>query len=96
MIQGDVGGLRTRHSCWKNYVERSAALIWVVMQQAFTLSKTAGQSLQACYLTKLVVSWSQEIRARGATLLIIANKTHEVCSMTDEDIIQICQIYQIL
>ncbi|KAI9675670.1 MAG: ADP-ribosylation factor-like protein 2 [Caeruleum heppii] len=73
----DVGGQKTLRSYWRNYFEKTDALIWVV-------DATDRLRLDDCRaeLAGLLL----EERLMGASLLIFANKTDVEGGMSDEDI----------
>ncbi|KAK2066592.1 hypothetical protein P8C59_000397 [Phyllachora maydis] len=72
----DVGGQKTLRSYWRNYFEKTDALIWVV-------DATDRLRVEDCRteLHRLL----QEERLSGATLLVFANKTDvDGCMTADE------------
>ncbi|KAK3168331.1 ADP-ribosylation factor-like protein 2 [Lepraria neglecta] len=73
----DVGGQKTLRSYWRNYFEKTDALIWVV-------DATDRLRIDDCRheLASLLV----EERLMGASLLVFANKKDVGGCMTDEEI----------
>ncbi|MCJ1232693.1 hypothetical protein MMC14_000646 [Varicellaria rhodocarpa] len=73
----DVGGQKTLRSYWRNYFEKTDALVWVV-------DSTDRLRLEDCKaeLAGLLL----EERLMGASLLIFSNKTDVDGCMTDDEI----------
>ncbi|KUJ20887.1 ARF/SAR superfamily [Mollisia scopiformis] len=78
MTIGDVGGQKTLRSYWRNYFEKTDALIWVV---------DATDRLRVDDCREELHGLLQEERLSGASLLVFANKT-DVSGCMDEDEIQ--------
>ena len=74
----DVGGQKTLRSYWRNYFEKTDALIWVV-------DATDRLRIEDC--REELHGLLQEERLSGATLLVFANKT-DVNGCMDEKEIQ--------
>ena len=74
----DVGGQKSLRSYWRNYFERTDALIWVVDS-----SDTARMQDCRDELHRLL----QEERLAGACLLILANK-QDIAGSLDVDVIR--------
>ncbi|KAL5612736.1 hypothetical protein BROUX41_004179 [Berkeleyomyces rouxiae] len=74
----DVGGQKTLRSYWRNYFEKTDALIWVVDATDKLRIKDCKEELQMLL---------EEERLSGASLLVFANKTDVTGCMTEEDII---------
>ncbi|KAG9236645.1 ADP-ribosylation factor family-domain-containing protein [Amylocarpus encephaloides] len=72
----DVGGQKTLRSYWRNYFEKTDALIWVV-----DATERDEDRLKAC--RDELHGLLQEERLSGASLLVFANKT-EVNGCMDE------------
>ena len=72
-----MGGQKTLRSYWRNYFEKTDALIWVV-------DATDRLRMDDCKeeLTGLLL----EERLMGASLLVFANKTDVDGCMSDEEI----------
>ena len=92
-----MGGQKTLRSYWRNYFEKTDALIWVVdATDRFRLDscaeELAGLLLQEvppppmrdCAAVRLTRGWSEQ-RLLGASLLVFANKTDiDGCMSVDE------------
>ncbi|ROW04641.1 hypothetical protein VPNG_07423 [Cytospora leucostoma] len=76
---GDVGGQKTLRSYWRNYFEKTDALIWVV-------DATDRLRIEDCK-TELH-GLLQEERLSGASLLVFANKTDVQGCMTGDEIVE--------
>ncbi|KAI9833992.1 MAG: hypothetical protein M1826_005897 [Phylliscum demangeonii] len=74
---GDVGGQKTLRSYWRNYFEKTDALIWVV-------DATDRLRLDDCRAE--LAALLQEERLSGASLLVFANKTDINGCMTESDL----------
>ncbi|KAE9379088.1 ARF/SAR superfamily [Stipitochalara longipes BDJ] len=74
----DVGGQKTLRSYWRNYFEKTDALIWVV---------DATDRLRVDDCREELHGLLQEERLSGASLLVFANKT-DVSGCMDEAEIQ--------
>ncbi|KAL9028348.1 MAG: hypothetical protein Q9196_003275 [Gyalolechia fulgens] len=73
----DVGGQKTLRTYWRNYFEKTDALIWVVDAADRFRTKDCRRELAGLL---------QEERLMGASLLVFSNKTDIEDSMSDEDI----------
>ncbi|MCJ1482909.1 hypothetical protein MMC06_003075 [Schaereria dolodes] len=73
----DVGGQKTLRSYWRNYFEKTDALIWVV-------DATDRLRLQDC--REELAGLLLEERLMGASLLVFSNKTDIGECMTDDEI----------
>ncbi|KAI9764774.1 MAG: ADP-ribosylation factor-like protein 2 [Geoglossum simile] len=73
----DVGGQKTLRSYWRNYFEKTDALIWVV-------DATDRMRIDDC--REELAGLLLEERLMGASLLVFANKTDVGGCMTREDI----------
>ncbi|OBS17864.1 hypothetical protein FPOA_09593 [Fusarium poae] len=82
----DVGGQKTLRSYWRNYFEKTDALIWVV-------DATDRLRIQDCRdeLHGLLL----EERLAGASLLVFANKTDVEGCMTEAEILSELQLESI-
>ncbi|KAJ4036993.1 ADP-ribosylation factor-like protein 2 [Fusarium oxysporum] len=74
----DVGGQKTLRSYWRNYFEKTDALIWVVDATDRLRIQDCRDELQGLLL---------EERLAGASLLVFANKTDVEGCMTEEEIL---------
>ncbi|KAK8137762.1 ADP-ribosylation factor [Apiospora sp. TS-2023a] len=81
--EGDVGGQKTLRSYWRNYFEKTDALIWVV-------DATDRLRIQDC--REELHGLLQEERLSGACLLIFANKTDVQGCMDDNEILEGLQL----
>ncbi|KAK4459125.1 ADP-ribosylation factor family-domain-containing protein [Cladorrhinum samala] len=79
----DVGGQKTLRSYWRNYFEKTDALIWVV-------DATDRLRIQDC--REELHGLLQEERLSGASLLVFANKTDVKGCMTGDDISKALQL----
>ncbi|TQS36148.1 hypothetical protein Golomagni_03407 [Golovinomyces magnicellulatus] len=75
--QGDVGGQKTLRSYWRNYFEKTDALIWVVDATDWSRIDDCRDELHGLL---------KEERLSGASLLVFANKTDVDGCMSEEDI----------
>lgn len=73
----DVGGQKTLRTYWRNYFEKTDALIWVVDAADKFRTKDCRHELAGLL---------QEERLMGASLLVFLNKTDIEDSMSDEEI----------
>ncbi|KAK0666191.1 putative ADP-ribosylation factor family protein [Cercophora samala] len=73
----DVGGQKTLRSYWRNYFEKTDALIWVV---------DATDRLRIADCREELHGLLQEERLSGASLLVFANKTDVEGCMTAEEL----------
>lgn len=74
----DVGGQKTLRSYWRNYFEKTDALIWVV-------DATDRLRIEDC--RDELAGLLQEERLSGASLLVFANKTDVEGCMTEQEIL---------
>lgn len=79
----DVGGQKTLRSYWRNYFEKTDALIWVV---------DATDRLRIDDCREELHGLLQEERLSGASLLIFANKTDVQGCMNEAEILQGLQL----
>ncbi|QPC65422.1 hypothetical protein HYE67_007653 [Fusarium culmorum] len=77
-FSGDVGGQKTLRSYWRNYFEKTDALIWVVDATDRLRIQDCRDELQGLLL---------EERLAGASLLVFANKTDVSGCMTEAEIL---------
>ncbi|CAJ0553528.1 hypothetical protein HG530_003544 [Fusarium avenaceum] len=82
----DVGGQKTLRSYWRNYFEKTDALIWVVDATDRIRIQDCRDELQGLLLQE---------RLAGATLLVFANKTDVEGCMTKEEILSELQLESI-
>ncbi|KAM3471805.1 hypothetical protein MY5147_005628 [Beauveria neobassiana] len=82
----DVGGQKTLRSYWRNYFEKTDALIWVV-------DSTDRLRIEDC--REELHGLLQEERLAGACLLIFANKTDVDGCMTQAEILQALRLDEI-
>ncbi|CAD6570917.1 MAG: hypothetical protein ASARMPRED_004071 [Alectoria sarmentosa] len=75
----DVGGQKTLRTYWRNYFEKTDALIWVVDATDRLRITDCRQELGSLLLEEVD-------RLMGATLLVFANKTDVGGCMTDDEI----------
>ncbi|OHE98697.1 ADP-ribosylation factor [Colletotrichum orchidophilum] len=80
---GDVGGQKTLRSYWRNYFEKTDALIWVV-------DATDRLRIEDC--REELHGLLQEERLSGASLLVFANKTDVNGCMDEQEIHQGLQL----
>ncbi|KAK1962905.1 ARF/SAR superfamily [Colletotrichum sublineola] len=79
----DVGGQKTLRSYWRNYFEKTDALIWVV-------DATDRLRIEDC--REELHGLLQEERLSGASLLVFANKTDVNGCMNEQEILQGLQL----
>jgi len=82
----DVGGQKTLRSYWRNYFEKTDALIWVVDATDRLRIEDCQQELHGLL---------QEERLSGASLLVFANKTDVNGCMLEEEIQEGLQLHGI-
>ncbi|KAK5631919.1 hypothetical protein RRF57_007633 [Xylaria bambusicola] len=82
-MRGDVGGQKTLRSYWRNYFEKTDALIWVV---------DATDRLRIDDCRDELHGLLQEERLSGASLLVFANKTDVQGCMDETEILQGLQL----
>ncbi|KAF4119274.1 ADP-ribosylation factor-like protein 2 [Geosmithia morbida] len=82
----DVGGQKTLRSYWRNYFEKTDAVIWVVDATDRLRIDDCRDELQGLL---------QEERLAGASLLIFANKTDVEGCMPEEEILSALQLESI-
>ncbi|KAL8912690.1 MAG: hypothetical protein Q9171_002323 [Xanthocarpia ochracea] len=73
----DVGGQKTLRTYWRNYFEKTDALIWVVDSADRLRTEDCRKELAGLLL---------EERLQGASLLIFSNKTDITGSMSNKEI----------
>ncbi|KAL1908347.1 hypothetical protein Sste5344_005875 [Sporothrix stenoceras] len=83
---GDVGGQKTLRSYWRNYFERTDALIWVV---------DATDRLRIDDCREELHGLLQEERLSGASLLVFANKTDVQGCMDGDEILEALKLEEI-
>lgn len=74
---GDVGGQKTLRSYWRNYFEKTDALIWTVDSTDRFRLKDCAEELHGLL---------QEERLLGASLLVFANKADVAGCMSGDEI----------
>ncbi|KAF7553616.1 hypothetical protein G7Z17_g3488 [Cylindrodendrum hubeiense] len=79
----DVGGQKTLRSYWRNYFEKTDALIWVVDATDRLRIEDCRDELQGLL---------QEERLGGASLLVFANKMDVEGCMTEQEILASLQL----
>ncbi|RSL78578.1 ADP-ribosylation factor-like protein 2 [Fusarium floridanum] len=82
----DVGGQKTLRSYWRNYFEKTDALIWVVDATDRLRIEDCRDELRGLLL---------EERLAGASLLVFANKTDVEGCMTEQEILSALQLESI-
>ncbi|KAG7121296.1 ADP-ribosylation factor-like protein 2 like [Verticillium longisporum] len=82
----DVGGQKTLRSYWRNYFEKTDALIWVV-------DATDRLRIEDC--REELHGLLQEERLSGASLLVFANKTDVGRCMDEREILEGLQLESI-
>ncbi|KAL8728037.1 MAG: hypothetical protein Q9181_005483 [Wetmoreana brouardii] len=75
--KGDVGGQKTLRTYWRNYFEKTDALIWVV---------DSADRLRIADCKRELAGLLLEERLMGASLLVLANKTDIEGSMSIDEI----------
>jgi ADP-ribosylation factor-like protein 2 len=99
IIQGDVGGQRTLRPYWRNYYERTDAIVWVVDSSDRLRVGDCRDELMALLveevrfrLAKFLDLREDQQRLMGASLLVFANKQDIKGSMTSQQIeeVQLC------
>ncbi|KAG5926434.1 ADP-ribosylation factor-like protein 2 [Claviceps africana] len=83
---GDVGGQKTLRSYWRNYFEKTDALIWVVDATDRLRTQDCREELHGLLL---------EERLSGASLLIFSNKTDVEGCMDEQEIRMALQLDEI-
>ncbi|KAG5942920.1 ADP-ribosylation factor-like protein 2 [Claviceps sorghi] len=83
---GDVGGQKTLRSYWRNYFEKTDALIWVVDATDRLRMQDCREELHGLLL---------EERLSGASLLIFSNKTDVEGCMNEQEIRMALQLDEI-
>ncbi|KAH0538435.1 hypothetical protein FGG08_004983 [Glutinoglossum americanum] len=81
---GDVGGQKTLRSYWRNYFEKTDALIWVVDATDRLRVDDCREELAGLLLEEVGADTLK--RLMGASLLVFANKTDVGGCMTREEI----------
>ena len=90
--KGDVGGQKTLRTYWRNYFEKTDALVWVVDAADRYRIKDCREELAGLLLEEVchprLRRWLLTIEQRlmGASLLVFSNKTDIEDSMSDEEI----------
>ncbi|KAI9902477.1 hypothetical protein N3K66_001829 [Trichothecium roseum] len=82
----DVGGQKTLRSYWRNYFEKTDALIWVVDATDRLRIQDCRDELQGLL---------QEERLAGASLLVFANKTDVEGCMDEKEILRALELESI-
>lgn len=92
-VSGDVGGQKTLRSYWRNYFEKTDALIWVVDATDRLRIDDCREELHGLlqeevgvhpYLRRFSLL-TDEQRLSGASLLVFANKTDVTGCMAGEE-----------
>jgi ADP-ribosylation factor-like protein 2 len=103
-LQGDVGGQKTLRSYWRNYFEKTDALIWVVdatdrlriedcRVELHGLLQEEARLPTAPARTPLYILISDSAqRLSGASLLVFANKTDVDGCMDETEIQEVCDM----
>ncbi|KAL9637016.1 MAG: hypothetical protein Q9164_002468 [Protoblastenia rupestris] len=93
LLIGDVGGQKTLRSYWRNYFEKTDALIWVVDatdRLRVDDCRTELHLLLQEEASIITVAWdallTKKQRLMGASLLVFSNKTDIAGCMEDEEI----------
>lgn len=98
---GDVGGQKTLRSYWRNYFEKTDALIWVVdatdrlriddcrEELHGLLQEEVSMLLTCCPLLDDDTSDIQRKRLSGASVLVFANKTDVSGCMTGDELLTV-------
>ncbi|KAL8715476.1 MAG: hypothetical protein Q9220_000810 [cf. Caloplaca sp. 1 TL-2023] len=91
--EGDVGGQKTLRTYWRNYFEKTDALIWVVDSSDRIRIRDCRQELAGLLLEEVDIISSQapgisdnQQRLMGASLLVLSNKTDIDGSMSDREV----------
>ena len=92
----DVGGQKTIRTYWRNYFEKTDALIWVVDATDRLRVEDCRLELQGLLLEEVRMDWSQLLQAisdnrmrqrlAGASLLVFLNKTDVPGCMSEEEV----------
>ncbi|KAI6780123.1 ADP-ribosylation factor 4 [Emericellopsis cladophorae] len=82
-LAGDVGGQKTLRSYWRNYFEKTDALIWVVDATDRLRTEDCREELHGLL---------QEERLAGASLLVFANKTDVAGCMDEREIMTVSTV----
>ncbi|KAJ9646029.1 hypothetical protein, variant [Exophiala oligosperma] len=83
----DVGGQKTIRSYWRNYFEKTDALIWVV---------DATDKLRIDDCKAELKGLLQEERLAGASLLVFLNKTDVAGGMDEQEVTRVLELERIL
>lgn len=91
---GDVGGQKTLRSYWRNYFEKTDALIWVVDATDRLRMGGCREELASLLVQEVRLCPSRECpsylirkqRLMGASLLIFSNKTDVDGCMNEDEI----------
>ena len=94
---GDVGGQKTLRSYWRNYFEKTDALIWVVDATDRLRLEDCREELSGLLLEEVSIEpgqspflpLTQAQRLMGASVLVFSNKTDVGGCMTDDEIRQV-------
>lgn len=99
-MPGDVGGQKTLRSYWKNYFEKTDALIWVVdatdrLRIEDCRVELAGLLVEEVWKPLIIYRSLALItpkRLMGASLLVFCNKVDVGNCMNDEEIEEVAYI----
>jgi ADP-ribosylation factor-like protein 2 len=99
--QGDVGGQKTLRSYWRNYFEKTDALIWVVDATDRMRVGACREELSGLLLEEVRFDPDESVdnahglsqRLMGASLLVFSNKTDVDGCMSDDEIRQVCLLW---
>lgn len=89
-IVGDVGGQRSLRPYWRNYFEKTDAIVWVVDSSDAARMDDCRKELW-CLLgeeVRLLVIYVQHLS--GVSILILANKQDLPGSLTPEQCKEVC------
>lgn len=98
---GDVGGQKTLRSYWRNYFEKTDALIWVVDATDRLRIEDCRDELhgllqeevriipRAILCGEYMLTWERGQRLAGASLLVFANKTDVEGCLDEKEILSV-------
>nr|KAK5445925.1 hypothetical protein LTR18_003844 [Exophiala xenobiotica] len=92
----DVGGQKTIRSYWRNYFEKTDALIWVVDATDRLRMNDCKAELKGLLMEENLSGADKSKRLAGASLLVFLNKTDVAGGMSETEVTEALELDKIL
>ncbi|KAJ9499606.1 hypothetical protein LTR99_009777 [Exophiala xenobiotica] len=92
----DVGGQKTIRSYWRNYFEKTDALIWVVDATDRLRMNDCKAELKGLLMEENLSGADKSKRLAGASLLVFLNKTDVAGGMSEPEVTEALELDKIL